>query len=90
MPCLLHFSVYGDFLLEIVQSDLNSWLPQDILTGILFCIVDCRTFLGEREPLCSWDTSGSIASSGPVSQRSLSDGATLSLTLRQLSKAVQK
>lgn len=51
VPLPLYFSLYGDFLLEIVQSDLNSRFLKDILTGISFCIVDCQKLLGERETM---------------------------------------
>lgn len=90
VPRPLHFSLHGDFLLEVGQSDLNSMFLQDFETGIPFCTVDCWKFLGERRPLCSWDTSGSEASRGPVSQGSLSHGSALTLTSRQLSNSVQR
>lgn len=83
------FLLYGDYLLEIAQSGLSSMFIQEFVTRIPFCIVDCQKFLGERRPWCSWETSGNAAIRGPVSPRSLTGGATLTLTLRQLSNAVQ-
>lgn len=88
-PCIFFF-LQGDFLLKIVQAGLNSGFLQEFVTRIPFCIVDCQKFLGKRRPWCSWDSSGKVVSRGSMSQRSLSSGATLTLTLRQLSSSVQR